>query len=146
MLLSEKEVCLELNGTPRWRPDLLVVCSKRIFIIDVAVALEVKDSDRIIERSREKLTKYSGSDLRLAVRERYASRDITAVVVVPVVVGARGSFHRLDKYPNDVRHALRVFNTDIGLDFEKVLRACAMTAQEGSLMVVDDFLRGSSTV
>ena len=120
------------------------MCSKRIFIIDVADAFEMKDIDRIIERSREKLTKYSRSDLRLAVREKYALRDIIAVVVVPVV--ARASFHRLDKYPNDVRHALRVFNTDIGLDFEKVLRACAMTAQEGSLMVVDDFLRGSSTV
>ena len=89
----------------------------------------------IIER--EKQTKYSGSDIRLAVRDMYASRDTTAVVMVAVVVGARGSFHRLDKYPNDVRHALRVFNTDIGLDFEKVLRACTMTAQEGSLMVVD---------
>ena len=104
----------------------------------------MKNSDLIIER--EKLTKYSGSDLRLAVRERYASRDITAVVVVPVVVGARESFHRLSKYPNDVHHALRVFNTDIGFDFEKVLRACARTAQEGSLMVVNDFLRGSCTV
>ena len=49
-------------------------------------------------------------------------------------------------YPNDVRHALRVFNNDIGPDFEKYIRACAMTTQEGSLMVVDDFLRGSSTV
>ena len=112
----------------------------------MAVVVEVINSDRIIERSMDKHAKYSKSDLKLVVRERYASRDITAMVMVPVVVGARKSFLRLDKYPNDVRHALRVFSTDIVLDFEKVLRACAMTAQEGSLMVVNDFLRGSCTV
>ena len=127
MLSSEKEICFEQNGTPKWRPDLLVVCSKRVFIIDVAVVLEVINSDKIIGRSMYKYAKYSKNDLELAVRERYASQDITAVMAV----GARESFYRLDKYPNDVRHALSVFNTDIGLDFEKVLRACAVTAQEG---------------
>lgn len=130
---------MEVVGThqgERLKPDVIVATKSATYVLDVGVATETSDGTSFSRVGEAKRRKYESPWLRDELIRRGLAREDKPFYVIPLIVGARGTF--LDCLPS---LGVKQFCSDLKMSVNRMFSCLAQTAAEGSLLIVDKFLR-----
>ena len=134
ILKIDSEIALFGDLGQRGRPDLIIHTGSTSFIVEIGVTAETLDSTCLSTKFLDKRTKYDLSWVKKAARQTGKIPERNKIMVVPIIIGARGSFSA--KIPAEVHALARALK----VSGRKLLSCAAQTAAEGSLLTIDKLI------
>jgi hypothetical protein len=138
---SSETPLADLNGRIIARPDIIGLKGDRALIFEVSIPTEVEPHDSLIASADTKLKKYSNIQVSDSITRHFKGygSNVTSVSVIPVIVGARGTYQPTERASKATIANLKA----LGIRYSELYPLLALTALEGSLFAVDKFLQGS---